>query len=251
MRPGGLEPPTSWSVARRSIQLSYGRIQLRSNWVGRPTSPPYPTLLAREIWMQLKAGKAMRGGVHEVRRTQHRPQPNAEMRQRPPPKVPTTGLEPVRRFRHWSLKPACLPIPARGRSTNRSRYDRPMPERPRACSRRDSNPHGVNPHRVLNPARLPIPPPEPCTVRWSRGESNPRPLECHSSALPTELRPLRTTREARNPARAPDLDLSINDCSHCVRPAGLTRLELATSGVTDRHSNRLSYSPLVLLHCYR
>ena len=25
MRPGGLEPPTSWSVARRSIQLSYGR----------------------------------------------------------------------------------------------------------------------------------------------------------------------------------------------------------------------------------
>ena len=25
--------------------------------------------------------------------------------------------------------------------------------------------------------------------------------------------------------------------------AGLTRLELATSGVTDRHSNRLSYSP--------
>ena len=30
----------------------------------------------------------------------------------------------------------------------------------RTCSGRDSNPHGVNPHRVLNPARLPIPPPE-------------------------------------------------------------------------------------------
>ena len=27
------------------------------------------------------------------------------------------------------------------------------------------------------------------------------------------------------------------------RKAGLTRLELATSGVTDRHSNLLSYSP--------
>src|SRR5437016_12633445 len=26
---------------------------------------------------------------------------------------------------------------------------------------------------------------------WSRRESNPRPLECHSSALPTELRPHR------------------------------------------------------------
>src|SRR5205807_5342983 len=25
---------------------------------------------------------------------------------------------------------------------------------------------------------------------WSQGESNPRPLECHSSALPTELWPL-------------------------------------------------------------
>ena len=26
MRPEGLEPPTSWSVAKRSIQLSYGRL---------------------------------------------------------------------------------------------------------------------------------------------------------------------------------------------------------------------------------
>ena len=26
IRPGGFEPPTSWSVAKRSIQLSYGRI---------------------------------------------------------------------------------------------------------------------------------------------------------------------------------------------------------------------------------
>src|SRR5690349_9433930 len=28
-----------------------------------------------------------------------------------------------------------------------------------------------------------------CINWWSRWESNPRPLECHSSALPTELRP--------------------------------------------------------------
>ncbi len=26
MRPGGLEPPAFWSVAKRSIQLSYGRV---------------------------------------------------------------------------------------------------------------------------------------------------------------------------------------------------------------------------------
>ena len=63
--------------------------------------------------------------------------------------MPTTGLEPVRPFEHWSLKPACLPIPARGRS--RFHFE---------CSGRDSNPHGVNPHRILNPARLPIPPSE-------------------------------------------------------------------------------------------
>ena len=35
------------------------------------------------------------------------------------------------------------------------------------------------PHRILNPARLPIPPPEPVAwvlrpdQQWSRGESNP------------------------------------------------------------------------------
>ena len=32
-------------------------------------------------------------------------------------------------------------------------------------------------------------------VWWSQGESNPRPLECHSSALPTELWPLGSRRE--------------------------------------------------------
>src|SRR5262245_50951919 len=31
----------------------------------------------------------------------------------------------------------------------------------------------------------------PRSQRWSRRESNPRPLECDSSALPTELRPHR------------------------------------------------------------
>ena len=32
----------------------------------------------------------------------------------------------------------------------------------------------------------------PCIFWWSWGELNSRPLECHSSALPTELQPLRT-----------------------------------------------------------
>ena len=50
--------------------------------------------------------------------------------------------------------------------------------------------------------------------------------------------PLHTTRGSRRPLRD-DFDVK-------KRSAGLTRLELATSGVTDRHSNRLSYSPWVL-----
>src|SRR5437762_11276129 len=35
---------------------------------------------------------------------------------------------------------------------------------------------------------------KPQPNQWSRGESNPRPLECDSSALPTELRPHRRER---------------------------------------------------------
>jgi hypothetical protein len=34
---------------------------------------------------------------------------------------------------------------------------------------------------------------------WSQGESNPRPLECHSSALPTELWPLKAARRWDDP----------------------------------------------------
>ncbi len=43
-------------------------------------------------------------------------------------------------------------------STGAPEYEGALDTNP--CSGRDSNPHEVNPHRVLNPARLPIPPPE-------------------------------------------------------------------------------------------
>ena len=150
--------------------------------------------------------------------------------------MPTTGLEPVRRFRHWSLKPACLPIPARGQNVTRH----PAGD---SCSRRDSNPHGVNPHRVLNPARLPIPPPEPCYAsgrkpiqHGAEGNRTPDLLNAIQALSQLSYGPLHTTRETIRPHGL--------DASFVKKPgAGLTRLELATSGVTDRHSNRLSYSP--------
>ena len=91
------------------------------------------------------------------------------------------------------------------------------------------------PHRILNPARLPMPPPE--LVRLS------------------DRRPVSTYGAEGN--RTPDLLNAIQALSQLSygprplplfsnNPAGLTGLEPAASGVTDRHSNRLSYSPLLL-----
>ena len=50
--------------------------------------------------------------------------------------------------------------------------------------------------------------------------------------------PFHTTQGSHRARRRGGFGISKN------QRAGLTRLELATSGVTDRHSNRLSYSPL-------
>ena len=55
--------------------------------------------------------------------------------------------------------------------------------------------------------------------------------------------PLYTTQEAALARRQSGFGISNN------QRAGLTRLELATSGVTDRHSNRLSYNPKCKNNC--
>jgi hypothetical protein len=101
------------------------------------------------------------------------------------------------------------------------------------------------PHRILNPARLPIPPPEPGA---RSGRHVPANSGAEGNRTPDLLNAIQALSQlsygpiTRHPPSGADSNLrfSIN-CS-----AGLTRLELATSGVTDRHSNRLSYSPLVL-----
>ncbi len=184
MRPEGLEPPAFWSVARRSIQLSYGRISLLNAHDRTRTCTPSPALVPQtslstnfSTWAEYRANEvttvrcAERSGMLEE------------------------GLEPSR----------------------------------------------GHPHRVLNPARLPIPPPEPCSSHHDGAEGNRTPDLLNAIQALSQLSYGPLTGPAKpGPARAPDSDLSINDT------AGLTGLEPATSGVTDRHSNQLSYSPQTL-----
>src|SRR5262249_14106255 len=62
----------------------------------------------------------------------------------------------------------------------------PAASRAQACGRR------VDPHWTKGDRRAGDPRPDrltPQRCKWSRRELNPRPLECDSSALPTELRP--------------------------------------------------------------
>src|SRR5688572_25076786 len=57
--------------------------------------------------------------------------------------MPTTGLEPVRHFWHWSLKPACLPVSARGRvAPGRAQKNQGTFRHPRAKAQR---PEAVRP----------------------------------------------------------------------------------------------------------
>ena len=84
-----------------------------------------------------------------VRRSEDRP----PSRHRPTPKAPAKSAHDRTR----TCTPFPTLVPQTSLSTNSSTW---ATKAKQLCSRRDSNPHGVNPHRVLNPARLPIPPPE-------------------------------------------------------------------------------------------
>ncbi len=164
--------------------------------------------------------------------------------------MPTTGLEPVRPFEHWSLKPACLPIPARGRS--RFHFE---------CSGRDSNPHGVNPHRILNPARLPIPPPElsgvPVHHNGAEGSRTPDLLNAIQALSQLSYGPNSANVSKRSPRKLPARRRAAPDgppgklvprpIFSNKRPTGLTGLEPAASGVTDRHSNQTELQPQFFL----
>ena len=157
--------------------------------------------------------------------------------------MPTTGLEPVRRFRHWSLKPACLPIPARGRTNHARRGIRTLTrlpsQDPESCASANSAiraQHGAEGSRtpdLLNAiqalSQLSYSPPSrptmanrhPGIARWPTVRDWPAPVQ-DPGARRDLLR------------AAPRLSIS---------SAGLTGLEPATSGVTDRHSNQTELQP--------
>src|SRR5215475_4505576 len=63
---------------------------------------------------------------------------------------------------------------------------------------------------------------------WSQGESNPRPRECHSRALPTELWPLSNTRVSGNSR----VVSSISASTH-VRGRGLGFLLVLAAAADD------------------
>ena len=98
-----------------------------TNWATRPATSSIPSMCSLSFTMRPEGLEppASWSVVRHSNPTELRAQPHLSM--------PTTGLEPVRRCRHWVLNPACLPIPARGQ--NQSTFTK--------CSRRDLNPHEV------------------------------------------------------------------------------------------------------------
>jgi len=69
---------------------------------------------------------------------------------------------------------------------------------------------------------------------WSLTESNRRPPECKSGALPTELRPRSCTTGTRHSAAS---------VPEAVSMVGRGRVELPTSRLSGVRSNHLSYRP--------
>ena len=179
--------------------------------------------------MQAKAGKAPGPRRTHVRRRSRRPQPNAGMRRTRDAKMPTTGLEPVRRFRHRSLKPACLP----NSSTWANHKSAVGGRQVKRCSGRDSNPHGV-----YTPQG-----PEPCASTNSATRAKPTVDGAEGNRTPDLLNAIQALSQlsySPNALVRPEFSNSF--------PAGLTGLEPATSGVTDRHSNQTELQPLPYMY---
>ena len=98
-----------------------------------------------------------------------------------------------------------------------------------------------------------------CSFWSGRRDSNPRPQPWQGCALPLSY--FRTTIASGGETQNRTGDtrifspllylLSYLAIRETWKMAGLTRLELATSGVTGRHSNRPELQPRVTLNCTR
>ncbi len=87
------------------------------------------------------------------------------------------------------------------------------------------------PHKILNLARLPIPPSEQAPAAYAGGSG------AEGSRTPGLLNAIQALSQLSYSPRNPTRIVKEHG-------TGRTGLEPATSGVTDRHSNRLSYRPL-------
>ena len=150
--------------SRASSRHAPGRSRTPNLWIRSPTLYP--------VELRAQRRPSPRGAVARPQRRAADPRRAA---------MPTTGLEPVRRCRHWSLKPACLPIPARGRLSRSvaappaSRLAARLPPQVLHMLGEGLEPSRGRPHRILNPARLPIPPSERTHTLGERNSPSERP----------------------------------------------------------------------------
>ena len=140
IRPEGFEPPTSWSVARHSIQLSYGRTKLATNSLKAllhttvktiPTHPP-SSALEDHRFSRGDFGVGVGGQGDPIEAYTRTPiEGRPQSRHRPTPKAPAKSAHDRTR----TCTPFPTPVPQTGLSTNSSTWANTLPSHTRIHAR--------------------------------------------------------------------------------------------------------------------